>query len=215
MIKKLSFKKKVFLVVGVTALLVVLIFILTRRREKKEEVFEGGKPVLEEEGVGPGEVELPTSELPLGVSENLNDWKKFGEAGSDYNFLYPTNAEIKETEGLVSLSIFGPTQQKGSEHYDSVYLVFEEHALEGKTFKEIAENKVNNYSSSGGESKIVEGLSEVEVGGNRGYAFKTDSYRYIYLERVGGKYLLVTDGTKDPAGLGFERIVEKILGTVE
>jgi hypothetical protein len=157
-----------------------------------------------------------TSPTATPTSSPTSNWETYSDTEGNFSFKYPSDISLRqETDGSVTLSLWGPSQKEGTEFYDGIYLSFKTEDSSGLTLenfinKRIDEIKVNEESVSATES-----ASFGELDGYQFEATGLGQFTYIYLELTSDSFLEIVDGTIDPTNAGFEDTVQEILSTLE
>jgi hypothetical protein len=139
----------------------------------------------------------------------------YSDKNGMYSFKYPSEAEVKEqSDGSITVSIWGPTQKEDTEFYDGLSLNFKTSSLAGKNLMTIAQEKATEF----GDLFETSTPSAVTVASALGYSFHVKGvveadYYYLPLDSQG--YLEIVDSTKDPTGKGFIKMAEDILLSLE
>lgn len=153
----------------------------------------------------------PTPEM---AASDTATWPSYVKKDAKFSLKYPENLKAEEgDDGSLYLSLWGPTQKEGTEFYDGISLNFKEASLGGKTLKEVADGRREEFS---GVFETDE-PSEVHLGGLLGYKFHVKGNveaDYYYLSLGENSYLEVMDATIDPASSGFAETVKLILSTL-
>lgn len=158
----------------------------------------------------------------LAIDETVN-WKTYTNTKYKYGFKYPQDISLEEkANNSVLLTKVGPTQKEATEFYDGINLQFFPGKLENQTFDEFAKSSFASEKKSSEEDpggvKIVRSLEATVINGLNGYTFTIrglGTFKTIYLQSPFTKdlFIKIVDGTNDPTGKGFQKIVDQILST--
>jgi len=118
-------------------------------------------------------------------------------------------------DNYIQVSVWGPTQEKDTEFYDGINLLFKFNPLNGQTLEAVVDNSVQESQVVG---EIITAKTPMSLNNYDGFTYTSQGlgvFRYIFLEWPGQGYMEIIDGTNDPTGQGYKEIVEKILLTLE
>ena len=159
----------------------------------------------------PKEVQLqPTPTAQTAQVDEFSDWLDFGSR-TDLK-----NVSVGQTpDNYIQVSVWGPTQEKDTEFYDGINLLFKFNPLNGQTLEAVVDNSVQESQVVG---EIITAKTPMSLNNYDGFTYTSQGlgvFRYIFLEWPGQGYMEIIDGTNDPTGQGYKEIVEKILLTLE
>lgn len=146
-------------------------------------------------------------------SDETANWKTYTSTRYNFTFRYPIQAKIEEPEGMVGLSVWGPTQVKDTDFYDGISLRFSSGSLESKSLKFFVEEKVKQSKEN---AEIIVNPTEIKVGNLTGYTYRVrglGEHTYIYLTPRYNTYLEIINSTVDPGNRGYQETVNQILST--
>ncbi len=149
------------------------------------------------------------------------DWNTYQKEGIPFTFKYPKNAVLwGREEGVIQISLWGPTQESDAELSDGLSLRFHlPQTFGNQSLREYVEAVRTDYIA---EESLVEISEAEEVTLNElvGYTFSTkylehQGAQHIYLQspHQPNTFVEIVDATLDPTDQGFESIADQILST--
>jgi len=161
---------------------------------------------------------IPTEiSTPAATADPTENWKTF-TSPETFSFKYPLDAKVQENSGLVSLSLWGPTQKEGTEFYDGIALSFKIGNLsKGKSLKIVADDSLKALTQSG-DVKTIESVVPYKLGNSEGYTFTVEllgqsTYLYLQDPLMDSRYVEITEMVVDPTKKGFAETKDLILST--
>ncbi len=199
---------------GVLVLLIVIVgigavFLLT----KKSNLPSNNAVVTPTEKMTEVVPSVDTRELKAGGSS-------YREASGAYTFLYPADF-ILDTKDPKHIRIYkiGATQRGQTEMYDGVLVVFEVVPLARKNLSDWVDTHITE-STADGTSEITIPKKEVKLNNYTGYTYTIrglgESKNYVFQkDSSSDTAVLISTSVNDPASVGFQSEVDKILSTLE
>lgn len=172
--------------------------------------------------VGPWQ-QLPATAPSPPTDADWYDWYFYQKESIPFTFKYPKNAVLwGREEGVIQISLWGPTQESDSELSDGLSLRFYlPRTFENKSLRGYVETVRDEYAA-GGSFADVGKVEEITLNGLGGYTFSTkylenQGARHIYLQSTHqlNVFVEIVDATLDPTNQGFEEIADQILSTFE
>lgn len=202
--------KRITIVILLIILAGLIFWYLTRRNPTGEAVNTDREPTQGQE--------LETNEQNETNDQdtealNTSNWETYTSTAHGFTIRHPQEIDIQNTGDGELLSLWGPSQQEGTEFYDGISLHFTSGSLEGKTLDDF----VNQIYTDAQNDPINEQVSPVQpilIGEESGLTFDVRGYgdsTYIYLPKGEGEYLRITENTQDPSSQGFEKITDAML----
>jgi len=151
------------------------------------------------------------------------DWNTYQKEGTPFTFKYPKNAVLwGREEGVIQISLWGPTQKSDGELGDGLSLRFYlPRTFEDKSLRDYVEAVRGEYAARESVVEISE-VEEIILNGLSGYIFSTkclgnQGAQHIYLQspHQPNVFVEIVDATLDPTNQGFKKIIEQILSTFE
>lgn len=143
-------------------------------------------------------------------------WMTYQSSEHQFSLMHPPEISPEAIEdGIVYLSLWGPTQREDTEFYDGISLSFNSGSLEGEDLRSFVDAKLAEMRET---AEIKEEVQETTLDSLSGYKFTAEGlgvFTYYYLQRGEDSYLEIVDGTVDPTGEGFAEVVELILSSLE
>jgi len=181
-------------------------------------------PLLERKAVVPASLSQPSSQTPDQGSVRPTDtqdtaaldWVIYENTPLGFSITHPADLPPQEQAETIVFSKWGPSQQRGTEFYDGISLIFENGQYEGSFLSlvqgELAKTKEwPTYESS-------TDLEAVAVAGREAWSFKVVSMlesTYIYIKKNDHEFFRISNNTQDPTDQGFEQIVDRMLDSLQ
>ncbi len=158
---------------------------------------------------------LPSAATPIPTPvDRKTGWLTYSNTKYNFSFKYRPDAKIQtQTDGMISLTLLGPTQKTGTEFFDGLNLTFRPGSLGTQTLKAYVDKKMADISEIG----QVSSTSSATLAQVSGYKFHSETIvpaEYYYLPLGTSSYLEIVDLTMDPSSQGFAEDVQATLSSL-
>lgn len=208
-------KRKVF-IGGLAFVVMVLIFVrmINMNKPMEDEEFE----ILVTPTAVPTEVveiDSQVTEAKKEVEIDENGLIIYRNKDLGFAIKHPANLKPEDQgDGSIGIITVGPTQKEDTEFFDGIVLGFQQASLEGKSLAEKVDEEVAMYRDVIGDGEISQ-VSSILIGRVLGLKFSDYRGEFIYLAQGEDKYLEVVNFTADPGNLGYKKIAQEIIDSIE